>query len=129
MSRSSGRAQTEPLAALVAVVAVGLGLSLYVGVIDTALPGPSDRAIAESAIERVESAVAPAGVARPVRIDDGQTAGPEGYRTNVTLETTHRRWSSGPAAPRNADVATAHVGVRVGPSRIRTGRLRVRVWT
>ena len=128
MSRSSDRAQTEPLAALVAVVAVGLGLSLYAGVLDAELPGSSDRHLAESAIERVEIAVAPSAVALPSRLDEGQAAGPDGYRTNVTLTTDDRHWRSGPSAPESADSATTRLGVRVGPSRVRTGTLRVSVW-
>lgn len=129
MSRSSDKAQTEPLAALVAVAAVGLGLSLYVGVLDAELPGSSDRQLADAVIERVEAAVAPSAVAFPSRLDDGQAAGPDGYRTNVTLTTDDRRWHSGPSAPENADSATARLGIRVGPSRVRTGTLRVSVWT
>lgn len=129
MSHSSDRAQTEPLAALVAVVAVGLGLSLYVGVLDAHLPGSSDRHLAESAIERVESAVAPSAVALPSRIGEGQAAGPHGYRTNVTLATDDREWRSGPPAPESADHATTRIGIRVIPSRIRAGTLRVSVWS
>lgn len=128
MSRSSGRAQTEPLAALVAVVAVGLGLSLYVGVLDVELPGSSDRQLADAAIERVESAIAPASVALPSRMAEAQAAGPDGYQTNVTLTTEDHRWNSGPSVPDSVDAATTRLGVRVGRSRIRTGSLRVRVW-
>jgi|AntDeeMetagen192_2_1112575.scaffolds.fasta_scaffold07302_2 hypothetical protein len=129
MLRSSGRGQTEPLAALVAVVAVGLGLSLYVGVLDAELAPSSERNVAASAIERVEDAVAPSAVAHPDRIDDAQAAGPVGYRTNVTLTTADQRWRSGPSVPENADSARKRLGVRIGPSRIRAGTLRVRVWT
>ena len=128
MSRSWGRAQTEPLAALVAVAAVGLGLSLYVGVLDAELPGSPDRQLADSAIERVESAMAPSAVALPSRTDEGRAAGPTGYRTNVTLTADGRRWSSGPSAPVSADAASVRIGVRLGPAQIRTGTLRVWVW-
>jgi hypothetical protein len=129
MSRSSDRAQTEPLAALVAVVAVGLGLSLYAGVLDAELSGGSDRELADSAIERVESTVAPTAIALPDRIDHGQEAGPTGYHTNVTLTVDEERWRAGPAVPQQADQATTRLGVRVGPARVRTGILRVQVWT
>jgi len=129
MSRSSGRGQAEPLAALVAVVAVGLGLSLYVGVLDAELATSADRNVAGSAVERVEDAVAPSGVALPDRIDDARAAGPTGYRTNVTITTDNRRWRAGPPAPVSADSARTRLGVRVGPSRVRTGTLTVRAWT
>lgn len=128
MSRSSDRAQTEPLAALVAVVAVGLGLSFYAGVLDAELRESSERQLADSVSERVESTVAPSAVARPSRIEAGQAAGPAGHQTNVTLSVGMHRWRSGPAAPARADEATTRLAVRVGPSRVRTGVLRVRVW-
>jgi hypothetical protein len=40
---SASEGQTEPLAALVAVVVVALALSLYAGAFETALPGSADR--------------------------------------------------------------------------------------
>lgn len=129
MQPSSDSGQTEPLAALVAVVAVGIGLSLYVGVLDAELPESPDRHLSESAIERVEEAVAPAGVARPSRLDDGQRAGPAGYRTNVTLATDHRRWTVGRSSPQAAETTSTRIGVRTGPSNVRTGTLRVSVWS
>lgn len=128
MSHSSDRAQTEPLAALVAVVAVCLGLSLYVGVLEAELPGSSERHLADAALERAESTLAPSAVALPPRIDDAQAAGPEGYGTNVTLTTGGRTWRAGPAAPGSADEASTRLGVRVAPSQVRTGTLRVRIW-
>lgn len=129
MPRSSGRGQTEPLAALVAVVAVGLGLSLYAGVLDAELPGSPDRNLAETSMERVEGAVAPAGVAVPSRLDQAHAAGFDGYETNVTLSTSDRCWRRGPPAPGTADTATVRLGTRTGPATVQPGTLRVRVWT
>lgn len=52
MSRSSpSRAQTEPLAALVAVLALISGLVVYAGAVDTVLPGSADRTPADAAID------------------------------------------------------------------------------
>lgn len=129
MPRSSDRGQAEPIAALVAVVTVGLALGLYAGHLDASLPGSPDRALAESAVERVENAVAPAGVAKPSLLDAGQRAGPDGYRTNVTLTVGDDRWEAGPAAPTSADAETVRLGVRTSPATIRTGTLRVTVWS
>ena len=136
MSRSSGRplsrrpsrAQVEPLAALSAVFAVGLALSAYAGVLDATLP-TYDRNLAEPTVERVERAVCEARVADPGALDDGLRAGPDGYRLNLTLAAAGERWHAGPPAPPTADSAESAVGVRVGPGRVRSGRLRVEVWT
>lgn len=128
MSRSSDRAQTEPLAALVAVAMVSLALGIYGGVLDTALPGQRDRAVAEPALSAVEDTLAPAGVVRHERVPTSPTAGPDGYETNVTVTASGRQWSAGPQAPPNGARATEQVGVRVGPARVVPGRLRVVVW-
>lgn len=137
MSRSSGstptpprseKAQVEPLAALSAVFAVGLALSAYAGVLDATLPTP-DRNLAEPTVERVERAVCEAGVADPDALADGLRVGPDGYRLNLTLVAAGQRWHAGPPAPPAADSAESAVSVRIGPGRVRTGRLRAVVWT
>lgn len=127
MSRWSGRGQTEPLAALVAVVAVCLALGLYAGVLDAELPGRSDRAVDEAALERVERTLAPTGVVDPERVARAPAAGPDGYDTNVTLVANGRRWTAGPPIPPEADAAAAAVSVRLGPGAIDPGHLEVRV--
>ncbi len=129
MPRSSARAQTEPLAAHVAVVAVCLGLGLYAGVLDARLPGSPDRNLAGSAMEPVESTLAPAGVAVPSRLDDARRAGPDGYETNVTLTVEDHRWAAGPVPPGGASNATTRVGTRTAPATVRPGTLRVGVWS
>lgn len=126
MSRSSARGQTEPLAALVAVAAVCLALSLYAGALDSALPGASDRDVARVTLDRVDRNLSPAGVVRPSRID--AAAAPEGYHLNLTLAAGGARWAVGPTPPRTADTARDGVPVRLGPARIRPGVLRVAVW-
>lgn len=122
------RAQTEPLAALVAVFAVGVALTTYAGVLDATLPTP-DRNVAEPTVERVERAVCEAGVADPDALAGGLRRGPDGYETNLTLEADGRTWHAGPTPPASADAAVLAVSVRVGPGRVRPGRLRAEVWT
>jgi len=128
MSRSSDRAQTEPLAALVAVVMVSLGLGLYAGVLDTELPGQHDRHLAETTLSAVEDHLAPAGVVEPVRTEDSPAAGPTGYETHVVVTTAGERWRAGPTPPENARRASERAAVRVGPGQVVTGTLRVVVW-
>jgi hypothetical protein len=123
------RAQTEPFAALVAVVVVALALALYAGVLETSLPGPVDRDAAEPAADRVERALTVGGVARPARLGDATAAGPDGYRMNLTLVTGVERRSVGPEPPVNSDNATRRVSVARGSGTVGPGRLEVRVWT
>lgn len=128
MSRSSGRAQVEPLVALVAVAAVCLGLSLYAGVLDDVLRDRSERATPETVADRALAAVAPAGVARPALLPEAAATAPDGYRVNATLLTGDRRFAAGPAPPAGARTATRPTGVRVAPGDVRPGALRVVVW-
>lgn len=129
MSRSSGcRAAVEPVAALVALFAVCVGVSLYAGVLDAALD-PTARDVAPAARDRVHEAVTDAaGVADPDELGNALVAGPTGYNVNATLSTGGDRWSVGPTAPPGASTAHRPVSVRVGPGEIRSGRLRVVVW-
>jgi len=125
MSYSSGRGQTEPLAALVAVAAVGLGLSLYGGVLADALGEPPDREFAEPALDRVEHAVAPAGVVRPETLADGLSHAPAGHRIRLVVTSDGKRWTAGPLPDDDVrDRAERPVSVRVGPTDVRPGRLR-----
>ncbi|WP_424000036.1 DUF7285 family protein [Haloarcula salina] len=130
MSRSSDRATTEPLAALVAVFAVGVGLSLYAGVLDDAFGSlEQDRIVAAPTADAVEQRLSSAGVVDPARTDSALDALPAGYRGNVTVSVTDAgRWSTGPTPPAGADSDTRIVSVRVAPGTVRRGRLRVRVW-
>jgi len=127
MSRWSGRGQVEPLAALVAVFAVGAALSVYAGVLDEAVPAP-DRNVAEPTVDRVERRLTDAGVVDPTDLRTGLNAGPDGYRLNITLTADGETWRVGPTPPPSADAAETSVSVRVGPGRIRPGRLRAEVW-
>lgn len=129
MSRSSTRrAQTEPIAALVAVLAVGVGLTAYAGVLDTTLESVG-RNVAEPALECVHDATSEGGVVRPEAIAAGADAGPAGYRTNVTITSGGKRWHAGPPAPAGVDRAERLVSVALDPGVVRPGRLRVVVWS
>ncbi|WP_459192668.1 DUF7285 family protein [Halosimplex sp. J119] len=130
MRRSSGsRGQTEPVAALVAVVVVALALALYAGAFESSLPDPVDRNHAQPAADRVERAVTAGGVARPDRLADALDRVPAGYRANATLTVDNRVERAGPAFPESADEASRRISVRVGEGRVAPGRLEVRVWT
>lgn len=129
LSRSAdSRAQVEPLAALAALFAVSVGLSLY-GVVLVDAGHPTDRNLAEPTLDAVDDAVTAGAVTRPARLDQASDQAPTGARLNVTLSTETDRWTVGPAPshPR-VDRATKRVSVRLGPGRIRVGSLRVVVW-
>lgn len=131
---TADRAAVEPLAALVAVVVVGLALGLYAGAFADATPD-GDRRGAEAALDRVEQRVAVGGVIDPSRMRAIEAAGTE---TAVELEADGERWlaASGPDAPgppgvRAPDavaVAERRVTVRVAPGRNVRGTLRAVVW-
>ncbi|WP_276271136.1 DUF7285 family protein [Haloarcula litorea] len=128
MSRSSARAATEPLAALVAVAAVTTGLTLYAGVLDTAFgAGPDRRNVAEPTADGIEQRLTTAGVVHPARVRESLAAVPAGYEGNVTISGPGR-WSAGPEPPAGAATERRPVSVAIGPATVRRGTLAVRVW-
>lgn len=122
------RGQVEPTAAIVATVAVCLGLSLYAVAIDGAVPA-AERDLAEPTLRRVHDALDRGGAADPDRIGRALAAGPDGRELNVTIEAAGQRWTAGPPAPDGADRATRRTGVAITPGRVQAGTLRVVVWT
>lgn len=140
MSRSSGerpiaetdtedRAAVEPVAALVAVLAVGAALGLYVVALDDAAPD-RERPVAEATLDRFEPAVTVGGVVEPERLDDVEGILPTAA---VELQAADRTWRvSGDKPPetgatresQRVAVAERAVTVRVAPGRNVRGRLR-----
>jgi len=128
MSRSSARAATEPLAALVAVFAVSTGLALYAGVLDDAIAGATgDRNVATPTADAVERDLTSGGIVDPERVSDVLGEIPSGYEGNVTLR-ADQRWTAGPTPAEDADIDRRTVSVALGPATVRRGTLRVSVW-
>ena len=130
MSPSSARATTEPVAALAAVFAVGLGLALYAGVLDDAFGTlEDDRNVATPTADAVERRLSTAGVAQPRGLGDALGAVPANYHGTATITaTTGERWAAGREPPGGADTEARTLSVRVGPGAVRRGTLTVRVW-
>lgn len=129
MPSSSDRGQTEPLAALVAVVALGVGLSIYVGVLDstlTSLAGGND--MAPIAAETLVAEASAFGVVQPPLGAAVDAARPNGHAMNVTLRAESRTWDDGPARTDVADCVTRTVSVRTAPGTVRPGTVEVCVW-
>lgn len=129
MSRSSARrGQVEPLAAIGAVLIVGVGLTLYAGALDDAIPAEQEQPAPAPVLDEVERTVERNGVAIPTRLSESTAVAPDGTRLNVTLQVGGRHWQTGPRAPATARNASSRVSVRVEPGEIRPGSLTVRVW-
>ncbi|MCO8246090.1 MULTISPECIES: hypothetical protein [unclassified Haladaptatus] len=127
---SRARAQTEPIAALVAVFAVCLGLLTYTGVLGSAMPR-SERTLAPTTLSAAQDRITSNEIVHPDRLEGVSTANPDGYHLNVTLSAGSHEWHEGPIPPKNSDAtdaATATVSVHVGPGDIYPGTLRVVVW-
>ena len=125
--RTACRAQVEPLAALAALFAVCVGLSVYAGVLVDA-GEPSERDLAGPTLSAVDDAVTVRGVVHPARLDRALDHAPSGARLRVALTTDERRWTAGPSPTVHGDRAAKRVSVRLGAGRVRVGRLRVVVW-
>lgn len=128
--RSSARSgQVEPVPALAAVAVVGLALALYAGGVERHVPESPDRTVAPSVADRVERALANGGVAHPTALPAAVERAPDGFRVNATLAAGGERWAVGPVPPATAETDQRRVSTRIGPGRVRPGRLEVRVWT
>lgn len=129
MSSSSDRAQVEPLAALAAVFAVGVGLSLYAGALDATLPQlTSEREVAPAAADRVLDEASTGAAVEPPLGEPVTAARPTGYELNATLGTGDATWTGGPPVPDRAECERRDVSVHVEPGRVRPGSLEVCVW-
>ncbi|AQL41988.1 hypothetical protein BV210_04310 [Halorientalis sp. IM1011] len=129
MSRSSARrGQVEPVAAIVAVFALGVGLTIYAGAVEDAVPGTEPRNVAQPTLSAVEDAIETAGVVQTDRLSRVNAVTPAGRQLNVTLTAGDRRWTRGDRAPASAQRASTRVSVGLGSGRVRPGRLTVRVW-
>lgn len=128
MRRSSARGQFEPLVALAAVLAISAGLVTYADVLDRTLPDEQSRETARTTLDAVHDRLTVAGVIAPDRLDRVTVAAPDGWRMNVTLRTREGYWQRGAEPPGGGLEATRRVSVRVGPSELRSGTLRVVIW-
>jgi len=118
----------EPVAALVALIAVGMALSLYAGALDDATPD-RNRDRAALLFEEVYDDVVSGGVVHPTRLTVPNESPPK-VDVGVALVTRNDSWTAGIVNttrpfPETADVATGAVSIRVGPGETRAGELRV----
>ncbi|MEF8781874.1 MAG: hypothetical protein V5A39_03075 [Haloarculaceae archaeon] len=128
MRRSSDRGQFEPVVALAAVLAISAGLVTYADVLDRRLPGEQNRETARTTLDSVHDKLRVAGVIVPSRLDRAIAAAPDGWRVNLTLRTREGYWQRGPDPPGDGLAAERRVSVRVGPSKLSAGTLRVVIW-
>lgn len=127
MSRWSDRGQTEPLAALAAIAALGLALALYAGILDATVTIP-ERTVEEATLRRAVATLRAGALVVPVRVRRAAAANPDGYRVRVTVTAGNTTWTAGPDPPAAADVAARTLPVRVAPGTAVAGRVRVEVW-
>ena len=129
MSSWSGRAQVEPLAALAAVFALGVGLALYAGVLEPTLPRLTPgREMAPTATDRFTSTASTFGAIAPPLADPVASATPTGHELNATVRTANETWTAGPSTVDSGACDRRRVSIRVAPGRVRPGRLEVCVW-
>lgn len=122
------RAQTEPVAALAALFAVGVGLTLYVGAAVVEQPAPEGSS-AEPVLEELSSTAVTDGVVAPDDVPSPSSLARGGERVRITLAFDGEERTYGPPAPPDADRAERPVSVAVRPGERRPGRLVVEVWT
>lgn len=151
-SQGRYRGQTEPLAALVAVAAMCLAVSIYTGVFTSLIPTvQEDRDVRDGTLEAVWHDVTDTGVyhptsrpGKPATLDQlSRDSVPSGYNVlvKITVIDRHGRVStvaeggftdSGARAslepPATAQRAERPITVRTAPGRLEHGTLRVVIW-
>jgi len=140
------RAQSEPLAALIAAAVVCVAISVYAGYVTEILPEiGGERDVSEPAADSIWQDVSEQNVytGAPVEQAVDPTSLPEGYHTaveitvvaedgsistvgNATFDTTGS--VSTVAPPEEAETVERPVSVQVQSGDVRPGRLRVEVW-
>ncbi len=123
------RGQVEPFAALAAVFAVGLAVSLYATVLSDVDLGGSADGTAETTLNEVHRNVSEGNVVVPGKMEQAPTVPPTGYDANVTLTVGEETWRAGPVPPESASSASRQVSVRLAPGNVRPGRLTVVIWS
>lgn len=131
---TSARGQTSPLPALIALVAVCSGVTLYVGAHATVNLDSPDQSPADSAVDQLAEALTADGPAETDALNDSDTLAaidpvPDGYNYRTTIEIDDQRIHAGPEPPSDADRATRRVPVESTPGTVRPGRLTVEVWS
>jgi hypothetical protein len=127
----TGRGQTTPIVALVALFAVCAGVSLYATVLVDVTPTGGGNALAEPTLERVYDAASEGSVVSPTGLSQTERVAPDGHRVAVAVTTDDGRWTNGirpPADSAGADTAARPVAVSAGDGSVTWGRLRVWVW-
>lgn len=127
-SENSGdRGQTEPIAALVAVLAIAIGLGIYAGVAADQSPG-REEADAEATMQQLTAAAVADGVLDPAIALDPKAYRRPGEAVNVTVRYDGRIRSAGPTPPPDADSASRPVTIRTDAGEQVPGRIAVEVW-
>lgn len=149
MCSDSSRGQTEPLAALVAVSAVAIGIGLYAGYVAGVLPGATGDTVEEPTIQRAWSEIQDDGLYhasdKPLQ-DIDEEAIPRGETVYLEVTTANEdaemvtveralydeageQVSLGPdVPPEHGQAVTRPIPVRTSPGDVRAGTLRVVVW-
>lgn len=128
------RGQTEPIAALVAVFAVCVGVTVYAGAHAGLAAVDSDRAPAAPTADRAASALTADGAVNRSAFDDETLpdqidAAPDGYEYRLTIQVDGERVAAGPDPPADVDRTQRPIAVETAPGEIRPGLLVVEVWS
>jgi hypothetical protein len=140
------RAQTEPLAALVAIATFCVAVSMYAGVHTNVIPAVGEeRQLAEPTAEQIWNDISTKGVYADDSLDVEQSTLPNGYYVAITVTTVsatgHRQTVAhriyGPAAevvsesvrpPDDAEKHERSISIKRRPADVQPGTLTVEVW-
>lgn len=111
------RGQTEPLAALVAVSMLAIGISVFAGYYTQTFPGTTDRTVEESTTDQIWTELQNEGVYEPGSLSD-----------LVEADSDIVDYLNDNPRPEEAGYEGRPVPVKTAPGEVRGGRLHVVVW-
>lgn len=122
------RGQTEPIAALVAVLAIAVGLGLYAGVAADRAPS-REETNAEATMQRVTAHALEDGVYRAETFANRDRYERPGETVHIRVDWSRGSFTThGPDPPADADVARRPITYRLESGAQRPAVLTVRVW-
>lgn len=128
MLRLSDNGQVEPLPALIAILTLSTGITLYMTVYTAYAPTYAERTVEDIAADRFMAEATTDGVIHLPIDEAALVARPQGYELNVSVTAATITWTVGPPRPSPADRTTRLGSIEDSPGQIRPATIVLTIW-